>query len=664
MNLGRRFAGLSLRNKLLALVLLPLLVVLPLLGLGLLIWGNEALDRLLIAKIRSDLAVANGYFERVLSEVHSQTALLAESSALLGALSSDERDRAVPKLLTKAQERDALDFVNLRGPDGRLWYSSTSKVQATLESAWEAAPAERSGVEVLMPQQQHLLGETASTRVPVKLVATRGAAPTNRVVEDRALVLLSSRPVHNLKGQLLGYVQGGVLLNRNLAFIDHINEIVYPKGALPFGSQGTATLFLDDVRVSTNVRLFGSEQDERAIGTRVSQSVREAVLRDGRTWLDRAFVVNDWYVSAYQPLLDGKGQRVGMLYVGFSEAPFRWLKYSVLASIGLLFFAVMTAAAWLSLRWARHIIAPVERMSETMHRFSAGDGRARVGALPVQDELGTLAGHLDALLDNVDQKALQLQRWNAELDAKVSERTRELETAQSHLVRSEKLAAVGQLTASIAHEVNNPIAVIQGNLDLMRERLGENAHRVGRELELVDEQIERMRLIVTQLLQFARPAEYAGYVEAVDTNRLVQDSLVLAQHLLARSHIKVASSLAATGLPKANRNELQQVLVNLLVNAIHAMPDGGVLSLATQDHRRDGQAWVEVSVADTGPGLAPELLRDLFKPFVTRKKDGTGLGLWISRNIVDRYGGDLRVAPRSDGSAGAVFSVWLRVDPA
>ena len=139
----------------------------------------------------------------------------------------------------------------------------------------------------------------------------------------------------------------------------------------------------------------------------------------------------------------------------------------------------MTAAAWLSLRWARHIIAPVERMSETMHRFSAGDGRARVGALPVQDELGTLARHLDALLDNVDQKALQLQRWNAELDAKVSERTRELETAQSHLVRSEKLAAVGQLTASIAHEVNNPIAVIQGNLDLMRERLGENAHPRG-----------------------------------------------------------------------------------------------------------------------------------------------------------------------------------------
>ena len=108
-----------------------------------------------------------------------------------------------------------------------------------------------------------------------------------------------------------------MLLNQNLPFIDHINRIVYPDGSLPFGSQGTATLFMDDVRITTNVRLF---QDERAIGTRVSQAVSDAVLRRGSTWLDRAFVVNDWYVSAYEPLVDGAGQRVGMLYVGYPRA--------------------------------------------------------------------------------------------------------------------------------------------------------------------------------------------------------------------------------------------------------------------------------------------------------------------------------------------------------
>ncbi len=93
----------------------------------------------------------------------------------------------------------------------------------------------------------------------------------------------------------LGNLQAGLLLHRNLPFIDDINEIVYPAGSLPYGSRGTATLFLDDVRISNNVCLFGAEQDKRAIGTRVSQAIREVVLGSDCTWLDRAFVVNDWY---------------------------------------------------------------------------------------------------------------------------------------------------------------------------------------------------------------------------------------------------------------------------------------------------------------------------------------------------------------------------------
>jgi two-component system, NtrC family, sensor kinase len=208
--------------------------------------------------------------------------------------------------------------------------------------------------------------------------------------------------------------------------------------------------------------------------------------------------------------------------------------------------------------------------------------------------------------------------------------------------------------------VNNPIAVIQGNLDLVRELLGTHVERVRGELKLADEQIERMRLIVTQLLQFARPAEYAGYVEPIDANRLVEDSLLLAAHLLARTRIDVQRDLQARQRPAANRQELQQVMVNLLVNAIHAMPEGGTLLLSTRD---DPDRVVEITVADTGAGLSPELIDELFKPFVTRKKDGTGLGLWISRTIVDRYGGELMAGNRSDGLRGALFTVRLRCEP-
>jgi len=181
----------------------------------------------------------------------------------------------------------------------------------------------------------------------------------------------------------------------------------------------------------------------------------------------------------------------------------------------------------------------------------------------------------------------------------------------------------------------------------------------------VDAQIERMRLIVTQLLQFARPNEYAGYVEAVDPQRALDDCLVLTNHLLARSRITIARQSRATRLAGINRQELQQVLVNLVVNAIHAMPDGGVLTLATADWVDDqGRPGVAIAVADTGPGLGDDLLRELFQPFVTRKKDGTGLGLWISRSLVERYGGDITAANRpADEGPGAVLQVLLLTEP-
>lgn len=640
----------SLRHKLLALVLLPLLVVLPLLGAFLLWWGSEAFDRLLVTKVRADLAVAHGYFERVLAEVDAGVGAMAGSHAL-HRTRADAQGELAP-LLADFKQRAGLDFVNLRAADGTLLVTDSGPAASSdrRSPAFTTAAdgSERPSVELLLPQQLALLGPALRGRVPVPVVATRNAAPSTRAQEDRALVLLSTRAVRDDQGRITGHVQGGVLLNRNLPFIDHINEIVYPEGSLPFGSRGTATLFLDDVRVSTNVRLFGDAGETRAIGTRVSQQVREQVLGRGQTWLGRAFVVSDWYVSAYRPLVDGSGRRIGMLYVGFLEQPFERLKFAALASIGAIFFSVMIGAAVWSLRSARTIFSPVERMEATMQRVEAGALDARVGPVASRDEIGRLAAHLDRLLAT-------LQRWNGELDAKVAERTRQLADTQARLVRSERLATVGQLTASIAHEVNNPIAVIQGNLDLVRELLGPDARRVATELRLADEQIERMRLIVTQLLQFSRPAEYAGDVDQVAPARVLDDSLVLVGHLLAKTRIDIRRADGATRRAAIHRQELQQVLVNLLVNAIHAMPGGGTLELATRDGAAGG---VEIEVADRGPGLAPEVLAQLFQPFVTGKKDGTGLGLWISRGIVERHGGELVGRNREGG--GACFTVRLR----
>lgn len=669
----------SVRNKLLAMALLPLLVAFPLLVLALAVWSNQAYDRLLITKVRSDLAVAQGYFDQVLIEVGSGTLGVADSRALADALrpGTPEARAQLSAHLAAERERLGLDFLVLYDASGRpiargappgLSVEDHRAGQQPLPAALAntvQTQRERAKAKLLILDNVALRAVVPhlASRTSIALVPTRNAAPTQRQTEDRAMVAQATLPVIDAQGRRLGVLSGGLLLNQNLDFIDHINRIVYPAGSLPFDSQGTATLFLEDVRITTNVRLF---QDRRAIGTRVSQAVRNTVLGEGRTWLDLAFVVNDWYVSAYEPLTDAQGQRIGMLYVGFTEQPFRLMRYAMLALIGLIFGAVMAASAWFSLRWARSIFEPVQQMNLTMQCVELGDSTARVGELQARDELGALAGHLDQLLDVIDDKTAALQRWADELDRKVAERTQELQAsnaslklAQEQLVKSEKLAAIGQLTASIAHEINNPIAVMQGNLDLMRDTLGPRAEGVQGELALLDQQIERMRIIVTQLLQYARPTEYAGYIDALDLNRTVEDCLVLVSHLLAKTGITIERNLQATHRVGINRQELQQVIINLLINAIQAMPDGGALRLST----RDNDAGAELQVIDSGSGFPPAALERLFRPFFTTKNDGNGLGLWISQGLVERYGGHISATNRSDGPRGAVLSVSLYTEP-
>ncbi|MEQ9245644.1 MAG: cache domain-containing protein, partial [Nitratireductor sp.] len=455
---------------------------------------------------------------------------------------------------------------------------------------------------------------------------------------------------------------GGNLLNRNLVFIDTINDLVYREASLPEGSQGTATLFLDDVRISTNVRLF---EGRRALGTRVSSIVRSAVLGQGRVWLDSAFVVNDWYISAYEPITDSYGRRVGMLYVGFLEAPFTEAKYTTLLTIAIAFLAITALSVPLFLRWARSIFKPLERMAGTISEVEGGDLGARTGIRGVDDEIGRVAQHLDLLLEQLQERDRQLRAWNEELNARVEERTRELrlanrqlEATTRQLIMSEKLAAIGEITAGVAHEINNPIAVMQGNLEVVRQVMGDRADEARTEFRLLDEQIHRISQIVTKLLQFAKPEEYAGFLERHAPTDVISDTLPLVQHLLNKAEIVVMREDRATRLVLMNRTELQQVLVNLIVNAVHAMPDGGSLSLATRDEEQDGDKGLVIAVSDTGVGMTPEMLDRAFDPFFTTKRqEGTGLGLSISQTLISRQGGKISVESRP--GEGTCFTIWL-----
>ena len=658
----------SVRLKLLVLVLAPLLAGVPVLLALVWTWGNQAYERLLTFKVSSDMITANGYFERVRVGVERDVAALASSSRLMLSLGAGN-DHGFALLLTELARQHGLDYLLYLAPDGVPLATSRAPLPPPgPRRAWPAVAAAMAGrehvsIERFSPEALREIAPELQARAWQALVPTVAAAPDPRLAEDRGMVIQAAAPVHDVDGQIIGVLEGGVLLNGNLELVDRINEIVYRQGALPLGSQGTATLFLGDTRIATNVRLF---EGERALGTRVSQAVRDQVLGRGELWLGTAFVVNDWYVSGYEAIEDGTGERIGMLYVGFLEAPLRRAMHQAMAALFGLFALISLAGTILSLRWARSVFQPIERMNRVIQRVEAGEPDARVGPVASRDELGRLAGEFDHLLDTLAAKRAELQRWADELDRKVAERTAELREAnetlrraQQQLVMSEKLAAIGELTAGVAHEVNNPVAVIQGNLDVLRDVLGPAAEPVRGEIRLIGEQVERIRLIVTKLLQFARPGDFAGYTEALEVDTVVHDCLVLTRHTLDKNGVAVALALGARARVEINRGELQQVLINLIVNAGQAMPGGGTLTLASDDWLEDGRCrGVVLQVGDTGHGIAPEHLANIFDPFFTTKKEsGTGLGLSVTYAIVERYGG--RITVRSTPGEGTVFSVWL-----
>ncbi|KSV66781.1 hypothetical protein N182_34755 [Sinorhizobium sp. GL2] len=658
----------SVRYRLLAIALVPMLVVLPLLlAIGIYRW-NDRFDAVTIAKVNDDLTIARQYLSRILESTENRLIAVGESERFRQLLRAGRSaDHAFPAYLEATSRQDGFDFLYVVADDGENLANDRAASPAALRSDWPVivsalAGRSKTAIDVFAASELSAFSPQLAERARVEIVpAMRDGSPAG-LVETRGLVLLSAASLLLPDGRRAALV-GGILLNRNLDFVDAINDLIYHGAGLPDGgTQGTATLFLDDVRISTNVRLFG---ERRAIGTRVSNAVRSAVLDQGKIWLDSAFVVNDWYVSAYEPLVDSYGRRVGMLYAGFLEAPFATAKHETWLTVGVAFLLAVLATVPLFLFWARTIFRPLERMKNTIARVERGDLAARTGPVENSDEIGLVATELDRLLNGIQTRDAELRLWNDQLSHRAEQRTLELrdtaerlESTTRQLVMSEKLATIGEITAGVAHEINNPIAVMQGNLEVIRDMMGPAADQAKIEFHLIDQQMHRITEIVTKLLQFAKPQEYADSAEDYAPADIISDTLPLVQHLLKKTMITIEREDHALRLIRMNRTELQQVLVNLIVNAIHAMPRGGCLGLRTQDSDFNGIEGVSINVSDTGQGMSADVMARVFDPFFTTKsREGTGLGLSISQLLMTQRGG--KITARSQPGEGATFTVWL-----
>jgi signal transduction histidine kinase len=276
------------------------------------------------------------------------------------------------------------------------------------------------------------------------------------------------------------------------------------------------------------------------------------------------------------------------------------------------------------------------------------------------------------VLNTVVARAIErrnLRKHNRELFEQLQRAYEELRQKSEMLIQNEKMSAIGVLAAGVAHELNNPLTAVVGFAQMIAEKLKANPPtnwgdteyaRALQALENLVQGAHRARDIVGSLLRFARATKPDART-LVDINQTLRDAFVFTEHLLLRHGIMLEKRLALELPPVwGNAARLQHVFTNLLINAQQATPSGGTVRVITE--RADEPKGVWVHVEDTGEGIPPEALEQIFEPFYTRKEHGTGLGLSIAKQIIEEHGGEIRVA--SELGKGARFSVFLPADDA
>ncbi len=252
--------------------------------------------------------------------------------------------------------------------------------------------------------------------------------------------------------------------------------------------------------------------------------------------------------------------------------------------------------------------------------------------------------------DHLGRLNTALQEHQAQLEARIAERTRELQEAQAHVLHQEKMAAFGLLAAGIAHEVGNPLTCISSLVQILQRRPGDEVTR--EKLALVNGQLQRIQGTLRELVNFSRPA--ANERTRLHLGDVLHESLNIAKFYKGTKSRSIALAIPDR-LPPLHgvRDQLTQVFLNLVLNAIDATDKGGHIEISAQ-HK---QGWLEIAVRDDGCGIGPEQAGRLFQPYFTTKKHGTGLGLFVTRKLVADHGGHVEF--ESQPAEGTVFRVML-----
>ena len=609
--------------------------------------GIRVIDNRVVAeaqhRVAESLNAGREIYNNELRAVQQSVRVSGERLFLRDAIATGRPGRIV-SLLADVRQREGLDFLAVTDAGGRVLWRPSNRGRTGDDRGGDplvrdvlARNRAVSATAVVPRDALAREGGPLADSARIALVETPHARGRAETEATAGMMLAAAAPVQDTAGRLIGVAYGGVLLNRRFGLVDHIKQVVFEDARYHGRPVGTATLFLDDVRIATNVL---NRDGTRAVGTRVAADVYDQVVGQGRRWLGRAFVVDDWFIAGYDPIRDDGGRVVGMLYVGTLEAPYLEMK----RSSTLLFLGITLSGAALTIGFSyvmsQRLSEPLRQLVAASRRMARGDLDTTVG-VPAVAEFAELADGFNAM-------AAALRKRDEKLH----------EFARKKIMESERLALIGQLAADVAHELNNPLQGVVTYSHLLREK-GAGNDAAQSWVEKIVIQADRSTKIIRGLLDFARPR--TPNKRPTRVNVLLEECIALVENQALFHNIEVVKQFGAD-VPEVviDPSLMQQVFLNLIINAAEAMDGGGRLALTTC-HDPIART-VEVGFMDSGRGIRPEDVDRVFEPFFTTKEvgHGTGLGLAISFGIVKEHHGAISV--ESEIGKGTAFTVSLPVD--
>ncbi len=608
-------------------------------------------------KTISDLNSAREIYRNKISQIENIARLTAARSLIVKAV-VENNSTFLQKDLQRTLQREKLDILTIvdkngkvisRGHNGSAFGDDLKEdklISRTITTKRLTSGTDIVSREYLMRESPELAAQALMDVIP-----TPKAKPHKDKQESSGMMLKTAVPILDDQGNFLGVLLGGILINRNFEIVDKIKEVVHEGEVYKGREIGTATIFQGDLRISTNVK---NEDGTRAISTLVSEEVYDSVLSGGRRYVGEAFVVNALYISAYEPIRDIDNNIIGILYVGVLQQPFEDILKNTLAiflGIALLGIVLIITVA---VNQAKRISTPLKKIENAANNIAEGNYNQTI-TVHAPREIEHLAASLNQMAKELEREKLEIEEWGNTLEKKVLERTEEIKKIHSQLFRSEKLASLGKLAAGVAHEINNPLTGILTNSSLLLDDL-EKADPRREDVEVIVKETIRCREIVKRLLDFARQTK--PQKQLIKINSIIENIILLVRNQTSFRNIVIQKELSEN-IPDvmADRDQIQQVFVNIIINASEAMARGG--SLTIESKLAEQSDSILIRFTDTGPGIPDDIKEKIFDPFFTTKEQGTGLGLSISYGIIEQHGGDIGI--ESKRGEGTKFTIRLPI---